>query len=391
MRSVLNSYKRNCAFVCFAWIFSILALQKMLLLLEDKYSFEGIRKIDASISPKNLVPLDTSTMINVKKELMICRNFSDSSNFVWLKRSECYKNKFCNVEDNNKEFRDTDGKMGRDKMSLIGKNCKIRRLNSTDFSSCSSKKEFNVVNIGGSVARAHFVSLCELLQDPLTFSEDQKHKPSSCKSLNGINVYHMFLPGIYTTPKQSKEEFDDYVKNKKKYKCNLHRIWDKSVSYNETALPKLKSMLEGSYSPWHDFDIRNADLVFWSSGVWDVAFKQDLSEYKQNLVLVAEYLRNLKNTKIVFRTIPRFKYLSRARECNWKETVELVTPYNKITKHVQQKFGFDLIDVESIPRDDEIYDGIHFSRKQFSAGLTGECDRAVSNMFANYIFMRLRC
>ena len=150
-------------------------------------------------------------------------------------------------------------------------------------------------------------------------------------------------------------------------------------------------MLEGKYSPWHNFDIRKADIIFWSSGVWDVAFKQDLIEYKQNLLILATYLQSLSNAKIVFRTIPRFNANSRAKECDWKETAKLVPSYNELTRFVQQMYGFDLIDVETIPRDDEIYDGIHFARSRISAGLTGECDRAISRLFANYIYLHLNC
>ena len=198
----------------------------------------------------------------------------------------------------------------------------------------------------------------------------------------------MFLPGIYTTPKQTKREFEN---SKRESKCKLHRIWDKRVPYNETAIPKLKAMLDGKYSPWNNFDIRKADIILWSSGVWDVAFKQDLTEYKQNLLTVARYLLSLRNAKIVFRTIPRFNSRSRAKECEWKETAELVPSYNEVNRFVQQKYGFDLIDVETIPRDDEIYDGIHFARSRISAGLTGECDRAISRLFANYIYLHLNC
>ena len=118
------------------------------------------------------------------------------------------------------------------------------------------------------------------------------------------------------------------------------------------------------YAHENNFDIKKADIIFWSSGVWDVAFKQDLIEYKQNLLAIANQLQSLSNAKIVFRTIPRFNSRSRAKECGWKKTAELVPSYNEVSKFVQQKYGFDLIDVETIPRDDEIYDGIHFARRR---------------------------
>ena len=145
------------------------------------------------------------------------------------------------------------------------------------------------------------------------------------------------------------------------------------------------------YAHENNFDIKKADIIFWSSGVWDVAFKQDLIEYKQNLLAIANQLHSLSNAKIVFRTIPRFNSHSRAKECNWKKTAELVPSYNEITRFIQQKHGFDLIDVENIPRDDEIYDGIHFARSLIASGLTGECERAISRLFANYIYLHLNC
>lgn len=125
------------------------------------------------------------------------------------------------------------------------------------------------------------------------------------------------------------------------------------------------------YARENNFDIKKADIIFWSSGVWDVAFKQDLIEYKQNLLAIANQLQSLSNAKIVFRTIPRFNSRSRAKECGWKKTAELVPSYNEVSKFVQQRYGFDVIDVETIPRDDEIYDGfdeiydgIHFARRR---------------------------
>ena len=316
-----------------------------------------------------------------------CKTFHDSRRFIWLTKPECSKHKYCDESEDDR-FIDAEGKEGRDKMKFTGKDCSVRSLSASDFSACYLSRELNIVNIGGSVARAHFVSLCRLLQDPITFTDEQKHKPSFCKSKSGINIYHMFLPGIYTTPKQTKSDFE---KSQAKRRCKLHRIWDKVVPYNETALVKLQRMLEGKYSPWYNFDIRKADIIFWSSGVWDVAFKQDLIEYRQNLLKVASYLQSLSNAKIVFRTIPRFNANSRAKECDWKKTAGLVPSYNEVTIFVQQKYGFDLIDAENIPRDDEIYDGIHFARSLVSAGLTGECDRAVSTIFANYIYLHLKC
>jgi len=317
----------------------------------------------------------------------MCKSFDDSKRFLWLTKSECSRHKYCD-ENEDDRFIDEEGKAGKDKMKFTSEDCKIKILSTSDFRACSISRELNIVNIGGSVARAHFVSLCSLLQDPIMFKEEQKHKPSFCRSTTGINVYHMFLPGIYTTPKQTKREFESF---RGKSGCKLHRIWDKVVPYNETAIPKLQSMLDGKYSPWNNFDIKKADIIFWSSGVWDVAFKQDLIEYKQNLLAIANQLHSLSNAKIVFRTIPRFNSRSRAKECRWKRTAELVPSYNEVSKFVQQKYGFDLIDVETIPRDDEIYDGIHFARRRISAGLTGECDRAVSRLFANYIYLHLNC
>ena len=162
--------------------------------------------------------------------------------------------------------------------------------------------------------------------------------------------------------------------------------WDKTVPRNETALPKLKSMLSGKYLPWKRFDISNADILFWSSGVWDVAFKQNLKEYENNLRGIAALLKvNLRRTMIVFRTILRFAFLPRSRECGWRKTVDLITSYNSITRQIAHEFQFSLVDVETIPRDDEIYDGIHFARSRVAHNLTGECNRAISNIFANVV------
>lgn len=103
-------------------------------------------------------------------------------------------------------------------MKFTGKDCKIRSLDALDFSACYFSREINVVDIGGSVARSHFISLCRLLQDPITSTEEQKLKPSFCKSTSGII---MFLPGIYTVPKQTKGEFES-SRGKKRTQTSLY-------------------------------------------------------------------------------------------------------------------------------------------------------------------------
>ena len=324
-----------------------------------------------------------------RESVNICADFSYSNRFQWIKKSDCKQHKYCNEQDD-VEFTDEYGIKGKDKMMFVGKDCYIPKRNASDFLRCKHTKEFNIVNIGGSVARAHFVALCEIFQYTIKFDEQDKHKAASCNSGTGIHLYHMFLPGIYDTPNQTKYKYEHDVLELKG-KCKVQRIWDKVVPYNETAIPKLKSMIDGRYSPWPNFDIRDADLIFWSSGVWDVAFKQDLAQYEQSLLQVAQYLHKLARAEIVFRTIPRFKYHSRSKECNWKRTVSLVPSYNNVTRYIQIKFGFSLIEIHEIPRGDEIYDGIHFARSMVSAGLTGECNRAVSRLFANFVYSRLNC
>lgn len=248
---------------------------------------------------------------------------------------------------------------------------------------CGARKTINIVNVGGSVARGHFTALCELLDFEVGINESNKHQPHACGDDN-IRIWHLFLPGLYTTPFQSRKEYETEV-TKQKGRCKVHRIWDKRVPYNETALVKLASMFSGDYSPWESFSITDADILFWSSGVWDVAFKQDVQEYKDRLRKVATMMRTNIHGRIVFRTIPRFTLKPRQKECNWAKTVSLVPPYNAVTREIANEFNFTLVDAETIPREDEVYDGIHFSRRRVSSKLTGECNDAISNIFANVL------
>lgn len=269
------------------------------------------------------------------------------------------------------EFTDEEGTVGRDKLVFAGKDCTLLHVDSSLLTRCGVDRPFNVVNIGASVARGHFVHLCELLNMKAIFSNGAKHQAMSCQGGN-IHIWHMFLPGVYTKPSQTKRQYESLRRSLAK-NVKVHRIWDKRVPFPETALPKLTKMIERKVSPWPDFDIQDADLLFWSSGVWDVAFKQDLSDYKEKLLHVSNLFRNkLPHTYVVFRTIPRFApRMGPKIFYGWDEVVRLVPMYNIVTRQVQEELGFDLIDVYDIPRADEIYDGIHFAKQNVKLGLTG--------------------
>ena len=134
----------------------------------------------------------------------LCSNFSDARAFAWYSRKACSRRKPpCALPRLGGVFRDEEGRKGKDKLIFSGKDCTIRVVAPNVFDECRLTKPFNVVSVGGSVARGHFVALCALLGYKVAITEANKHEPNMCGNGRGINIWHMFLPGIYTLPSQT--------------------------------------------------------------------------------------------------------------------------------------------------------------------------------------------
>jgi len=190
---------------------------------------------------------------------------------------------------------------------------------------------------------------------------------------------------------RQKNEYD-MLRRSAARQYKVHRIYDKGAkNLNDTLVRKLPRMLDGEVSPWEEFDIRDASVILWSSGVWDVAYKQDLVEYEERLRYLLTLLKE-KNMTVIVRTIPNFKLRPTPRGkpgfyYGWAKTVSLVPKYNVINRRVANDLGISLLDVEKITRPDEVYDGIHFAKSQFKgtckSRLTGEINRAVAQLYLN--------
>ena len=69
----------------------------------------------------------------------------------------------------------------------------------------------NIVNMGASVSRGTFVELCNYLEGEYSLPAGNKWKEGSCITDYGLTLWHMFVPGIYEKPAQTKQSYEALV------------------------------------------------------------------------------------------------------------------------------------------------------------------------------------